>query len=140
MVCLSRTYHFTFFKGCLPQILLGPLLSTLSQIWEDRFSVLTFFSNELRNTLVPNSLDKLMQQFQWNHIYIYPEKSAQRSTKLMQLNDSHLKIFKLKIYSSSLFLVTLFCPCYLMKWFCYLKHLCVFSPFLSRSKLHNFCH
>ena len=30
MVCLSRPYLFKFFKGCLPQILLGPLLNTLS--------------------------------------------------------------------------------------------------------------
>ena len=26
----SRPYHFKVFKGCLPQILLGPLLNTLS--------------------------------------------------------------------------------------------------------------
>ena len=29
MVCLSRRYHFTFFKGCLRQILLGPFLNNL---------------------------------------------------------------------------------------------------------------
>ena len=28
--CLSRPYPFKFFKGCLPQILLGPFLNTLS--------------------------------------------------------------------------------------------------------------
>ena len=28
MVCLSRLYPFKFFKGCLPQILLGPFLNT----------------------------------------------------------------------------------------------------------------
>ena len=28
MVCLSRPYHFKFFKGCLPQILLSPFLNT----------------------------------------------------------------------------------------------------------------
>ena len=28
MVCLSRSYHFKFFKCCLPQILLGPLMNT----------------------------------------------------------------------------------------------------------------
>ena len=33
MVCLSRPYPFKFFKGCLPQILLGPLLNTLSQMF-----------------------------------------------------------------------------------------------------------
>ena len=28
MVCLDRAYHFSFFKGCLLQILLGPFLNT----------------------------------------------------------------------------------------------------------------
>ena len=32
MVCLGRRYHFKFFKGFLPQILLGPFLNTLSQM------------------------------------------------------------------------------------------------------------
>ena len=32
MVCLSRSYHFKFFKDCLPQILLGPPLNTLSHL------------------------------------------------------------------------------------------------------------
>ena len=29
----SRPYHFKFFKGCLPQILLSPFLNTLSHIF-----------------------------------------------------------------------------------------------------------
>ena len=32
MVCLSRPHSFKFFKDCLPQILLGPLLNTLSHL------------------------------------------------------------------------------------------------------------
>ena len=32
MVCLSRSYPFKFFKGCLPQILLGLFLNTVSQM------------------------------------------------------------------------------------------------------------
>ena len=28
-VCLSRLYHFKFFKGCLRQISLGPFVNTL---------------------------------------------------------------------------------------------------------------
>ena len=32
MVCLGTPYHFRFFKGCLPHILLGAILNTLSQI------------------------------------------------------------------------------------------------------------
>ena len=29
MICLSRPYPFKFFKGCLPQTLLGPFLNNL---------------------------------------------------------------------------------------------------------------
>ena len=29
----SRPYHFKFFKGCLPQMLLGPFLNTLTHTW-----------------------------------------------------------------------------------------------------------
>ena len=32
MVCLSRPYNFKFFKGCLPQILLAPVLNTLTNM------------------------------------------------------------------------------------------------------------
>ena len=32
MVCWGRPHHFKFFKGWLPQILLGPFLNTLPQI------------------------------------------------------------------------------------------------------------
>ena len=34
MVCLSRSYPFSFFKGCLPQILPGPVLNTWNQIYD----------------------------------------------------------------------------------------------------------
>ena len=30
--CVSRPYSFKFFKGCLPKILLGPFLNTLSHL------------------------------------------------------------------------------------------------------------
>ena len=32
MVPLGRPYHFKCFKGCIPQILLGPFLNTLSHL------------------------------------------------------------------------------------------------------------
>ena len=32
MVCISRPYHLTFFKSCLPQILLDPFLNTFTQL------------------------------------------------------------------------------------------------------------
>ena len=33
----SRPYPLKFFKGCLPQILLGPFLNTLSQMFLNTF-------------------------------------------------------------------------------------------------------
>ena len=33
MFCQSRSYHFKFFKGCLPQILLGPFLNTSTKCY-----------------------------------------------------------------------------------------------------------
>ena len=32
IVCLSKPYPFKFFKGCLPQILLGPFLNTWTHL------------------------------------------------------------------------------------------------------------
>ena len=35
MVCLGK-YHFKLFKGCLPQILVGPFLNTLTHLFISR--------------------------------------------------------------------------------------------------------
>ena len=32
-ICLGRPYHFKISKGCLPQILLGPFLNTLTNLF-----------------------------------------------------------------------------------------------------------
>ena len=61
----------------------------------------------------------------------------------MQLNCSHLKILKSKIYSSSLslslsLLSRSLCSCYLMTRFSCLNHSCFFSLFLSQCKIPNF--
>ena len=32
---VRKPYHFKFFKGCLPQILPGPFLNTLTHIWSE---------------------------------------------------------------------------------------------------------
>ena len=47
MVCLSRPYPFKFFKGCLRQNLLSPLLNTLSHIGvkDSKYLSLAFPSN-----------------------------------------------------------------------------------------------
>ena len=34
MVCLGRPYHFKYFKGCFPEILLGPFLNTLTHMFQ----------------------------------------------------------------------------------------------------------
>ena len=35
--------HFKFFKGCLPQILLGPFLNTVPQILTDHSNLFSYF-------------------------------------------------------------------------------------------------
>ena len=37
--CLSRPYHFKFFKGRLPQISLGPLLNTFSEMKQNQIII-----------------------------------------------------------------------------------------------------
>ena len=64
---LSRPYHFKFFKGCLPQISLGPFLNNLSQI------LINFSSNALFT----------------NKYNIYKKSVLGMSTKV--LNDVNIK-------------------------------------------------
>ena len=79
-----------------------------------KFQFLTLLSTKLQNTLVPNSLDKLMQLISMEPLYLrnnwfgqITSETPQRSTKLMQLNYSYLKILKWKLHS--LVLLTHFC-------------------------------
>ena len=60
-VCLGRLYHFKFFKGCLPKILLGPFLNTLTHMQindyevvilefdKDAFNLRNYWLNGLKN-------------------------------------------------------------------------------------------
>ena len=43
-VCLNRPYTFKFFKGCLPQNLLSPLLNALSHLGHCQTSLKEFFT------------------------------------------------------------------------------------------------
>ena len=52
MVCLDRPYHLKFIKGCLPQILVGPFLNTLTHT-----SVAVFLSNSAASILRYNQLE-----------------------------------------------------------------------------------
>ena len=49
MVCLSRPNTFKFFKGCLPQILLSPLLNTLSDLLLLKENVRNFQKRKQQN-------------------------------------------------------------------------------------------
>ena len=52
MICLGTPYPFNFFKGCLPQVLLGQFLNTLSQKIQLIFS-LFFFRSFLGQSMCP---------------------------------------------------------------------------------------
>ena len=62
MICLSRPYHVKFFKDCLPQILLGSFLNTLSytvfllvSFWQIKFDQLVLtIQNVILNILNTN--------------------------------------------------------------------------------------
>ena len=43
IVCLSRPHYFKIFKGRPPQILLGPFLSTLTQIYLSFVNCFSYF-------------------------------------------------------------------------------------------------
>ena len=47
-ICWGRPYYFNFFKGCLPQILLGPFWNTLSQILTYLITFWTFMQQFLK--------------------------------------------------------------------------------------------
>ena len=49
MVCLNRPNHFTFFKGCLPQILHAPFLNALPKLIKT-YDTETDTENVLQNT------------------------------------------------------------------------------------------
>ena len=60
---LSRPYLFKFFKGCLPQIVLDPLLNTLSQILV--YALDSSFASSFR--VIKNGTDLLPSvRIQWN--------------------------------------------------------------------------
>ena len=59
MDCLSRPYHFKFFKGCLPQILLGPFLNTLTHLFLNFIILMAF----LLQTYIRNIINWVSKLF-----------------------------------------------------------------------------
>ena len=56
MVCLGRPYHFRFFKGCLPQIILGPFLNTLTHLRHCQLSTMKLFYKKAVNWFTKSSV------------------------------------------------------------------------------------
>ena len=71
MVCLRRPYQFKFFKGCLPQILLGPFLNTSSHLFVlnlDDFERSLHKSNNFQKQLFAGVLEnRCCQKFRKIH-------------------------------------------------------------------------
>ena len=53
MVCLAIPYDFTFFKGCLPQVLRHPFLNTLTHLIVETLDLNVL---KLRLTLIQKTL------------------------------------------------------------------------------------
>ena len=71
---LKRTNHFKFFKGCLPQILLGPFLNTLSCILS---RALMANYHELRSCLISEHFKfPSLALSKWVSVLIYTRKSS----------------------------------------------------------------
>ena len=70
MIRLSRPYPLNFFKGCLPQILLGSFLYILSHLRLSRFPDLTKYFQSLLNypTLISQDFYFLQEQCKQNNL------------------------------------------------------------------------
>ena len=85
-ICLGRPYHFKFFKGCLPQILLGPFLNILPYVWHyisfskdletcpkiRTYSLCYFMSGQIGKNCSKRSR-------QWNLVKIFSDIKVRRS-------------------------------------------------------------
>ena len=61
-LCLGRPYHFKFFKGSLPQILLGPFLNTQTQMNPVKeVTRASFFNQKVHSTRIRMLLPLLME-------------------------------------------------------------------------------
>ena len=82
MVCLSRSYLFKFFKDCLPQNLLSPLLNTLFHLFLNNWYcnersylpqsqpqfVLKLFRSSCPEVFCKTYVLKIFAKFTWKHV------------------------------------------------------------------------
>ena len=74
MVCLSRLYHLRFFKGCLPQILLGLSLDILSQMMDEELFKINLRAESVKlSVLEIKSIGK-----EWNSKEKYQRKDGKK--------------------------------------------------------------
>ena len=62
MVCLNRPYQLRFFKGCIPKILLGPFLNTLSQVFHRKIALNIFIRLPEKQVHLFRKIDGFQQQ------------------------------------------------------------------------------
>ena len=82
MVCLGRSCHFKFLRGCLPQILLGSFLNTLIHMYYLKISILSSLN---RVFVMVRILLKPIQLLKKNCSVI--NKHAPKKIKILQGNQ-----------------------------------------------------
>ena len=97
LVCLGKPYHFTFFKGCLPQIILSPFLNTLCHVFPKTENIcfsskhlilLTYFYVSFR-LLINFDLVYTLLHFSLNTRTSFPEKK-EISVKCFYINSQSI--------------------------------------------------
>ena len=94
LVCLGKPYHFTFFKDCLPQILLSPFLNTLCHVFPKTENIcfsskhlilLTYFYVSFR-LLINFDLVYTLLHFSLNTRTSFPEKRKYQSNAFTSIH------------------------------------------------------
>ena len=83
MVCLAKAYLFKFFKDCLPQILLGPFLNTLTQIFHREQN------EDIPKYLLQNTVHTRIESHQESveHIHKKHHKNTMQETKPLDMES-----------------------------------------------------
>ena len=110
LVYLSRPYHFKFFKGCLPQILLGPFLNTLTHIFLHltKVVIIEFIASENNQWFILYHQSMIaISQINVHKVLVSPEENVKCNVACMDIVPatfiSPLKVF---LCSKSLFLAS----------------------------------
>ena len=69
MVSLNRPYHFRFFKGCLPQILLGPFLNNVSNSSNTECAYDFIYAAFKQKQFRYSFLRKMFKMYGWHYYY-----------------------------------------------------------------------